>query len=1113
MGRALAKAECSGLERMCPQVRAILDGLGLGHLAPRFAAEDIDISVFRLLRDGDLRELGLTIGQRRKVLAAIAGSRGGADGAELSGDAEALPGLELRRLTVLFCDMVGSTELATRLSPDDMHGLMQAYYRAVRSVAKQQAGFVASLQGDGVVLLFGYPHSRGGSAGRAIAAGMALQEALATLRHRVADGQEVPIITRIGIATGKAIVGYPEDAPTSEGLKMVGPVVNRAARLQTLARPGTLVTDEATRDEAETLYRFERLPAAVLKGFGEAVAVSRVVGRQDPQPSQQPQPEPAGALTGREREADRLRELFQDACDARPAFVLVSGEAGIGKSTLVSRFLAQVSDAGARVVRLACLSLATNLPLRPVIDHVDSLIGASVAGDPDARRDALRGFLPDVTEAEFAGLASLLGSEAAQTAAGPKPDRAHLLGLLARWLTRSDRAPVVLAVEDLHWADATTRDLLQRCAEVAEDPGLLIVATSRDAEDPLWSADPRRRAIEVRRLDRTASERLLETALGGRGIPDAVRDLVLARSDGNPLMIGVLARTIDAMGDADLQHEVNVPTSIYESISGRIDGLHAGKALANALAVLDAPATEATLGRLTALPAEDLRQGLSELLEEGVVVWTEDQPRPLLHFSHSLFREVIYERLIRAQRRDLHRAALAHLRETDPGMEEQRPGILAWHAAEADDHAAAAPLSVRAGEQALSRSALIEATYHLDRALASIDRLPPGRSAQTLKLRALAALAAIKRARLGIASDEAGALGREVLALARQVQDTRSELLALNGLYAHALVRADYLLAGAWAAELGQVAEMAQDATFRMIAERGAGVVAMHTARLAPAIAGLRAALDRYDVDRHLPLAHAHGYDHAEICAVFLSFALWLSGDLVEAERISRFSVEHSESIDHAHSLAQALAFRSLLAALARNADVALRAGTRAAEIGARFGLPVMRGAGDFFADAARLVVRSGAPDQIEMAEFLAKRDAFLAVNPYNYGPLAATLVAEVMLRRGETGQAMIVLDEAEATERRTAETWTRPELLRLKASGLVASGDPGAAKALRKEAFALADETGARTLALRIACDMADDSMEARDLVADQLGRLVSTDSGWDIRRAQSLLGLAGAA
>jgi hypothetical protein len=423
-----------------------------------------------------------------------------------------------------------------------------------------------------------------------------------------------------------------------------------------------------------------------------------------------------------------------------------------------------------------------------------------------------------------------------------------------------------------------------------------------------------------------------------------------------------------------------------------------------------------------------------------------------------------------------------------------------------------APLAVAAAEAALQRSAIAEAAGFLRQAKTALGRMGDTEQADALRLRALIARSSIARVQQGIASDEAGRLGREVLALAQKLRESRAELMALTGLYTHALVRAEYFVAGKWAELLCERAEQARDPTFRMIGRRGMGVVALHTGALTQAVMALEEALESYDEAQHLPLAYAHGYDHAEICAAFLSIALWITGDPAEARKVSAFSVSHARRIGHMHSLAQALVFRAMLMALAEDWEDCRAAARDGEELGRQHGLEVMGTACSFFGTVAEACLAPPAPGAAELKALRRSHEAFRRVNPYNYQQVCGLLLARLHLRSGGWNDAADALDQAEAVQARTRESFLVPELMRMRAQLLAATGEERRAQDQRMAALQAAGRMGAPMFTLRIACDMAEHapSAETRAQLAAARARLASDDGGADLIRCARLLGEA---
>jgi class 3 adenylate cyclase len=1094
----LAPFAFGGADRLLrhdPDVDAILQSLGMAELAALFAAEDIDATVLPSLQDNDLREIGLSLGQRKKLLAYL---KPEARSVEQSRPGS-LPEPELRRLSVLFCDLVGYTELTTRIDPDDVRTVLEAYYAAARQAAKAFGGYVAGYQGDGVILLFGFPVTQEEIAVRAVGAAHALQAHLSAQ----APGTGTVLSARIGIASGRAIVGYPAGAGTSD-LQMVGPVVNRAARLQTVAQPGMVVVDQATKDQAASGFAFAALPDAQLKGFEELVAVSQALPPSST--AMLAKPKKSAPQSAHQAELATLRAVWPPVGDI-PVPVLVSGEAGIGKSTLLAQMLGEFAAKGIDVLQLTCNALTAQTPLRPVIDLIERQLSQST----EPRLTVLKGMLAPASAEEVKAVAIAMGLASLDPwdNSSPQEIRKLLIATLGRYLIGT--GPRLVLVEDIHWADPTTRELLRASADLSAEGGCMLVATSRSEEDPLWADLPHRMHLRLAALPSASAETVLKSFLEGRVLPEKIVQSILARSDGNPLMIEAQARTVLARSELALGAAFEVPSSIYECLSARIEGLQTGRKLAAALAVFDAPTELSVLSAALQASQASLDDAVIELVRAGIVEVAE-APRPSLRFCHNLYREVCYERLVKSERGKLHLAAFRVLSETLPDAENLHPGLMALHAQEGGDHARAAPLAISAGEQAMQRSALIEADHFFSRAAEALKQLPQSRQTDLLLLKVLLAQASISRARLGIFSDSVGQLTAQVLGLARKLGDVKSELIALNGLYAHALVRADYPAARNWGESLRDAAEGAQDQTFQMIALRALGVVAFHTGALAEAESVLRQALDSYDVSRHLPLAHLHGYDHAEICSAMLSFTLWIKGDLAGAAEVGAFSISHSRRIGHMHSLVQALVFQSMLAALKGDTGATEAFSQEAEALAGKHGFASMLGGARFFDLLGRLTGLDRPAAEDEISALFAKWEEFKLANPFNYRPITGALLAAVCIRAKAFAHAEAVLAEAEAVQSRSGEIFAWPELTRQRARLMSALGEAEGSWSAFLAARAKGDEMGAGAFSLRLACDLAEakPSPETFELVERALSALASVDDCWDVRRAHALLSAA---
>ena len=1075
---------------------------GLGDLVDQFVAEDIDVSMLSQLDREDLKELGLTIGQRKKLATALTKSRQMDPEASHSGDMGEVP-IQLRRLSVMFCDMVGSTQLGERLNIDEMQSLLQHYYDVAHDIAQKHKGHVVGTQGDGVIILFGYPTALEGFAERCVEAAQALQTALVENMVQFEGHDPIRIATRIGIATGQAAVGQADDTLIGEHLRLVGPVVNRAARLQTVANAQSIAVDQKTQELTRHVIHYADVERHDLKGLPAGVEVYHLLGLRSTATGPQSRVE----LVGRAREIAILHQFWTRAQTGNPGTLTIMGEAGIGKSALIQHFVATQTTQRARVLYLQGTAMTAQSPLRPVAKMFQSLVG-----DADATSAVSRAFR-DADPALVHATVRFLGLEkgsAGDTAVSLK-DRQDILELLVRWITEGSDGPTLVVLDNAQWVDDSTRELMTRAADRARDRGaaVLMLATARDTDGAIWQDLPDQEMISLQPLPDSEAEKILDAVIQDRSVPQVVKANILAHSGGNPLMLETLSREQSHMPDAQMRETVEVPYTIYESVSKRLDSIRAGRGVVEVLAVLNTAASQALLAKVLDTGTEALSPALTALTQAGLITRRGDTRDDTVVIAHQVYRDVIYEQITGASRTQLHSAAYAALNALDPSLQTTRPDILALHAQAARDWDHASVHALNAGERLLKQSALIEAGHFLEMADAALTRLPEAFAVRQMRLRAITGLASVERSRFGIATDRSATLGQAAVQLARELGDSTTELLALNGLYAHALVRADYPVAEDYAQALLKTAQRSQSKTFEMIGTRAIGAVAFHRSDYRTAITNLTKALNQYDKQEHLPLAHAHGYDHAEICAAFLSMSHWMVGDLERSQHFSRFSIDHSRDIGHAHSLAQAMAFRVLLGGLAREGSALNNIGAEAVELGEKFDIRVMRAAGLFFPFATQLCLQPQVPDAEDLIELKARLKEFRVVNPFNYGPLVSSLMADVYLRLDDVEAAEKALAEGTKAESYTGETWTSPELLRMRARVSDARGASEAAQTLRKQALKSANDAGAFSLSLRVACDMVEIAPEVsgRSLVQDALDAMVCTDRGWDVTRARSLL------
>ncbi|MFO1069356.1 MAG: AAA family ATPase [Geminicoccaceae bacterium] len=713
-----------------------LAGLGLGRYAPAFRGNDVDAEVLRRLTGDDLRELGVaSVGHRRKLLQAIAA---------LPADTPA----ERRRLTVMFVDLVGSTELAREQDPEDTGRLLRRYHDAVAAEIARVGGHLAKLMGDGVLAYFGWPRAHEDDAERAVRAGLAIAAAVGRLHGSGGP----PLRVRVGIATGPVIVGERLGQGVAQEETVVGDAPTLAARLQAAARPGQVLVAAATRTLLGSLFDLEAVGRLDLKGFEAPVqawavrGIARSTGRFEALRGSDPAP-----LVGRERELARLRRYWAAACRGKGRAVLVIGEGGIGKSRLISSLRHEAEKKPHVEICWQASPFQSESPLWPVLRELAPTRSLTALEQRLALsgvdRDALMPLL-----AEALGLRAGRGQRRPELAADAR--RARLMGLLAEHVTGLARErPLLLVLEDAQWADASTLELVDLLLPRLEASQALLLMTARPDGLPALAEARRIGRLELAGLDAGAVAAILARLAGGE--PDsATVASVMARTGGVPLFVEELARVLAAPGSDE-----SVPATLHDTLMARLDALGEDRELAQLAACVGREVDPALLAAASGLPPSALRPALDRLVRAGLLERRGRGGRARHVFRHALVRDAAYESLLRSRRRAIHARLLAAI---ESGLAPDAADQAGHHAAAAERWDRALHHFGAAGVAALQRAAQAEGMALVTRALDAGFRLSGDVTAELAmvelrRARALAWLAAGDVARTMVELREADA--------------------------------------------------------------------------------------------------------------------------------------------------------------------------------------------------------------------------------------------------------------------------------------------------------------------------------------------------------------------
>src|SRR6266403_5119034 len=717
-----------------------LRGLGLEQYENAFRENAIDAEVLRDLTADDIKELGVTpIGHRRRLLTAIAALRG--DTPQGVGEAEpaavAISGeAERRQLTVMFCDLVGSTALSTRHDPEDLRELIGDYYRAVADTVGRFDGFVAKYMGDGVLIYFGYPQAHEDDAERAVRAGRAVIEAVGQLPTRE------DLRVRLGIATGLAVVGDLIGEGAAQERGVVGETPNLAARLQALAMPNTLVIAEATRRQVGGLFDLADLGPQSLAGFAAPQPAWRVIGESGMLSRFEALRSGEAPLVGRDEELDLLLRRWEQAKTREGRVVLISGEPGIGKSRLTAALSEHIETEPHTRVRYFCSPHHQDSALYPFIAQLERAAGFTRDDAVEEKLGKLRALLAPGArdDDDIALLSELLSlpSSAADLNLSPQRKREKLFeALLGQLEAEARHRPVLMVFEDAHWIDPTSRELLDLTVDRVRRLPVLVAITFRPEFQPPWGGRSQVTSLALNRLGERDGEALVQELAGNAALTADIVAEIVERTDWVPLFVEELTKAVlesTGLGDgvaamlatASLAAR-SVPATLNASLIARLDRLGpAPKEIAQIGSVLGREFAYELIEPVAQRHERELQAALGRLSDAGLLFCRGTAPHASYLFKHALVQDAAYGTLLRARRREMHARVAGVLEQHFADLAERQPELLAHHLTAAGDTERAVDQWLKAGHYAAGRLAHLEAIAHFERGLGLLHSLPEG---------------------------------------------------------------------------------------------------------------------------------------------------------------------------------------------------------------------------------------------------------------------------------------------------------------------------------------------------------------------------------------------------
>ena len=1101
-------------------VAAWLQDLGLERYVPAFRDNDIDAEVLPKLTAEDLSSIGVTsVGHRRKLLDAIASLGMAVPAAVVTAPAPGAPAqvdAERRQLTVMFCDLAGSTALSTRHDPEDLRELIGDYHRAVSKTVGRFDGFVAKYMGDGVLIYFGFPQAHEDDAERAVRAGLAVIEAVGQLPARE------DLRVRLGIATGLAVVGDLIGEGAAQERGVVGETPNLAARLQGLAMPNTLVIAEATRRQVGGLFDLADLGPQALAGFVEPQRAWRVIGESEVLSRFEALRSGAMPLVGRDEEVELLFRRWQQAKAGEGRVVLISGEPGIGKSRLTAALSEHIGSEPHTRLRYFCSPHHQDSALYPFIVQLERAAGFARDDTVEAKLGKMRALLAPGSrdDDDIALLSELLSlpSSAADLNLSPQRKRERLFEAVIGQLEAEARhRPVLMVFEDAHWIDPTSRELLDVTVDRVRRLPVLLAATFRPEFQAPWGGRAHVTSLALNRLGERDGEALVQTLAGNAALTRDIVAEIVERTDGVPLFVEELTKAVvESAEQGDRVAAVlattslaalSVPATLHASLMARLDRLGpAAKEVAQIGAALGREFTYELIDHVAARP--DLDIALGRLSDAGLLFCRGVPPQSSYLFKHALVQDAAYSTLLRGRRQELHARVAAALEEHFADLVERQPELLAHHLTRAAETERAVAQWLKAGQLAAARSAYVEAVSHFNHGLSLLGSQPQTaeRDRQEIVLQ-LAKGVSLIPAR-GFSRAEAAEAHARAKDLCEKTGDADHLFVAIWGLWNFRRT-SDLDAASALSDRLLTLVEKNGDVGLRLEAHHTRWTTHFCRGEPAPAQDHCKKGRGLYDFERHRLHAQIYGHDPGVCARTIGAWSEWLLGHPDKALARINDGLALAERLTHPRSLAMARVHASMLHQFRRDPEMVLQCIGSAEALAAEKGFALL---------LDPRVLRGWAllvPDGIAAA--VASFRAALADrqnqgNTY-CGPYSLTLFAEVLARSGDRDGALSALADADAIAEKGGERGWKAELRRLTGTVLLAENKLDEGQASLQQAIHIAQAQQAKSLELRAATSLArlwgeqGRRAEARDLLAPVYGWFTEGFDTADLQEAKALL------
>ena len=1111
-----------------------LRSLGLGKYEAAFRENEIDETVLPGLTAEDLKELGVTaLGHRRKLLDAIAVLPSDTSAVECPAEVRrvsAASRAERRQVTVMFSELVGSTTLSARMDAEDFGEIVSAYHKSIAETVHRFGGFVANYMGDGVLVYFGYPQAHEDDAERAVHAALEMVGAVGDLKTHAA------LQTRVGIATGLVVVGDLFGSGASWEQAIVGETPNLAARLQNIAERNRVVIAESTRKLVGNLFELEDLGAQNLKGITGPVQswavlrASSVESRFDALHATGPT-----ELVGREEELELLLRRWARAKSGEGQVVLLSGEAGIGKSRLAAALLERLAQTPHTRLRYFCSPQNTDSAFLPIISQMERATGFAHGDLPTTKLDKLDALLTQSSTspqhaALFAEMLSLPNDgRYPKLELSPPGRRQKTMEALTAQLEALSRSnPVLMIFEDLQWIDPTSLESLDMAVDRIKTLPVLLLVTYRPDADGRWLGRSNVTALTLNRLDERETAAIIDRVAGVRPLPASVRTNIVEHTDGIPLFVEEMTKAALEASDDEARKRavaaipfptVTVPASLHASLMARLDRLGGARDVAQIGAVIGREFSYALLAAVAHKAQAELQWALNRLVAAGLLFRQGVPPHATYLFKHALVQDAAYGTLLREPRRALHARIADTLEAQFTDTAENQPELLARHCTEAGLIEKAALLWGKAGQRSLARSALIEAIAQLTRALDQIKTLPatPGLRREQIKLQVALTtpLVHVK----GYAAPETRAAAERARLLIEQAEtlgeppdDPLLLFSVLYGFWVASIVAFDGDVTRELAAEFLALAEKQGAIVPLMIGHRALATSLLCTGDITEGREHYNQALALYDPAAHRRLATRFGQDVGVTILSWRPLALWLLGYPEAALADLEHALTNAREIGHAATLMLALYVTGLTHILCGNYAAANAQSDEVVPLADEKGSTMWKAYG-MLNQGWVFSLTEKALDAVQT--ITSGLTALRSTGSTLWIPSCLAHLAPAYAELGQFDDAWRCISEAMTLVETTKETWFEAEVHRIAGEIALKSPEPDAAKAETyfERALAVARQQQSKSFEVRASMSLArlwrdqGNVQQARELLAPVYGWFTEGFDTRDLKEAKALL------